>query len=107
MAIVESTYQDSNGHHSFTYAEGHKSDSVYTFTSATGRKAHFPAFTQADGTVLVDLRTLPTYGPMVLAFTPDRLRKMEVPETIIESAATSEPKGFVGFRAAKGGAAKQ
>ncbi len=88
--------------HAFQHAEGKSHDKVYTFTSPTGRKANFPAFTQADGTIIVDLRTLPTYGPMVLEFSPDRLRKMHVPEQIIESAATSNPLGFVGFRKAGG-----
>lgn len=66
---------------------------VVSLGTRHGQPCHWPAFQRENG-LIVDLTTLNWHGTGRV-FEPGYLRKCEIPENIIQMAATSTPPGFV------------
>ena len=65
----------------------------------TINKTHWPAY-RKPGATLVDLRMFDPNdrsSNSQLVFRPEKLRELGIPDTLIEAAAKSDPKGFLLF----------
>lgn len=65
----------------------------------TINNTHWPAY-RKPGATLVDLRIFDPNDRSSqprLVFRPEKLRELEIPDTLIEAAAKSDPQGFLLF----------